>query len=343
MRKIFGLITLFIGLFVVYFLSTSQNIGGKPIPPLGKLLNPYSGAWQNVEKVDRYADFELKSEHITDEVKIVFDDRMVPHIFAQNLKDALFAQGYVEAYHRLFQMDLSTRSPDGKLSEILGPNLLDYDKKQRRLGLSYAADNAVKGWSKFPDKLANLDAYTAGINHYITNLSVANYPLEYKLLDFAPTEWTNRHSALLLKAMTQTLAGYEEDIEMSNALLMLGEQDFNTIYPDRNLKDIPVTEGPYKKRVSPTVTELISTNLPSISRPRSPDGVGSNNWAVNGSKSATGMPILANDPHLGLSLPSVWYEIAITTPAFSAQGVTLLGMPGIMIGFNQNIAWGDLI
>ena len=341
MRKIFGLITLFIGLFVVYFLSTSQNIGGKPIPPLGKLLNPYSGAWQNVEKVDRYADFELKSEHITDEVKIVFDDRMVPHIFAQNLKDALFAQGYVEAYHRLFQMDLSTRSPDGKLSEILGPNLLDYDKKQRRLGLSYAADNAVKGWSKFPDKLANLDAYTAGINHYITNLSVANYPLEYKLLDFAPTEWTNRHSALLLKAMTQTLAGYEEDIEMSNALLMLGEQDFNTIYPDRNLKDIPVTEGPYKKRVSPTVTELISTNLPSISRTRSPDGVGSNNWAVNGSKSATGMPILANDPHLGLSLPSVWYEIAITTPAFSAQGVTLLGMPGIMIGFNQNIAWGE--
>lgn len=341
MRKIFGLITLFIGLFFVYFLSTSQNIGGKPIPPLGKLLNPYSGAWQNVEKVDRYADFKLKSEHITDEVKIVFDDRMVPHIFAQNLKDALFAQGYVEAYHRLFQMDLSTRSPDGKLSEILGPNLLDYDKKQRRLGLSYAADNAVKGWSKFPDELANLDAYTAGINHYINNLSVANYPLEYKLLDFAPTEWTNRHSALLLKAMTQTLAGYEEDIEMSNALLMLGEQDFNTIYPDRNLKDIPVTEGPYKKRVSPTVTELISTNLPSISRPRSPDGVGSNNWAVNGSKSATGMPILANDPHLGLSLPSVWYEIAITTPAFSAQGVTLLGMPGIMIGFNQNIAWGE--
>ncbi len=341
MRKIFGLITLFIGLFFVYFLSTSQNIGGKPIPPLGKLLNPYSGAWQNVEKVDRYADFKLKSEHITDEVKIVFDDRMVPHIFAQNLKDALFAQGYVEAYHRLFQMDLSTRSPDGKLSEILGPNLLDYDKKQRRLGLSYAADNAVKGWSKFPDELANLDAYTAGINHYINNLSVANYPLEYKLLDFAPTEWTNRHSALLLKAMTQTLAGYEEDIEMSNALLMLGEQDFNTIYPDRNLKDISVTEGPYKKRVSPTVTELISTNLPSISRPRSPDGVGSNNWAVNGTKSATGMPILANDPHLGLSLPSVWYEIAITTPAFSAQGVTLLGMPGIMIGFNQNIAWGE--
>ena len=113
---------------MVYFLSTPQRISDKPIPPLGKLLNPYSGAWQNVDKVEDYTDFELKSEHITDEVKIVFDDRMVPHIFAQNLKDALFAQGYVEAYHRLFQMDLSTRSPSGTLSEVLGPNLLDYDK-----------------------------------------------------------------------------------------------------------------------------------------------------------------------------------------------------------------------
>jgi penicillin amidase len=95
MRKIFGLIILLTGLFMVYFLSTPQRISGKPIPPLGKLLNPYSGAWQNVDKVEDYTDFELKSEHITDEVKIVFDDRMVPHIFAQNLKDALFAQGYV--------------------------------------------------------------------------------------------------------------------------------------------------------------------------------------------------------------------------------------------------------
>lgn len=341
MRKIFGLITLLTGLFMVYFLSTPQRISGKPIPPLGKLLNPYSGAWQNVEKVEDYTDFELKSEHITDEVKIVFDDRMVPHIFAQNLKDALFAQGYVEAYHRLFQMDLSTRSPSGTLSEVLGPNLLDYDKKQRRLGLSYAADNAVKGWAKFPEELKNVDAYTAGVNHYISSLSVADYPLEYKLLDFTPSEWTNRHSALLLKAMTQTLAGYEEDIEMGNALRILGEEDFNSIYPDRNIKDIPVTEGPYTKRITQNATELIRTNLPSIVRPRSQDGVGSNNWAISGSKSATGKPILANDPHLGLSLPSVWYEIAITTPEFSAQGVTLLGMPGIMIGFNQNIAWGE--
>ena len=342
MRKILGLITLLFGLFLVYSLNTPQNIGGKPIPALGKLLNPYSGVWQNAETVDDYSDFSFNSEHVKEEVKIVFDDRMVPHIYAQNLQDALFAQGYVEAYHRLFQMDISTRSPDGRVSEILGSNLLDYDKKQRRLGLAYAADNAVKGWKRFPELIKNVDAYSAGVNHYISSLSVENYPMEYKLLDFKPGEWTNRHCALLLKAMSQTLAGYEEDIEMSNALKVFGQEDFNIIYPDRNPKDVPVIQGPYTKAKSNTeslnIPDLI---LSSIERPRSPDGVGSNNWAVSGSKSATGKPILANDPHLGLSLPSVWYEIAITTPEFSAQGVTLLGMPGIMIGFNEDIAWGE--
>ena len=345
MRKIFGLTTLLIGLFLVYILSTPQKVGETAIPPLAKLLNPYTGAWQNAESLEDYTDFSLESDQIKEEVRIVFDDRMVPHIFAQNLQDAMFAQGYVEAYHRLFQMDISTRSPDGRLSEILGPNLLDYDKKQRRLGLGYAADNAVQGWAKFPEELKNVNAYSAGINHFIQNLKPKDYPLEYKLLDFAPSEWTNRHCALLLKAMTQTLAGYEEDIEMSNALRIFGNEDFNLIYPDRNPKDIPIVQGPFLKAKESfdnlNISEISDVYIQSIDRPRSPDGVGSNNWAVAGNKTVTGKPMLANDPHLGLSLPSVWYEIAITTPNFSAQGVTLLGMPGIMIGFNENIAWGE--
>ncbi|MDB4107398.1 penicillin acylase family protein [Bacteroidia bacterium] len=345
MRKYLGLITLSIGLVLLYFLQKPHTVSGNPIPPLGKLLNPYSGAWQNAEDPSQYTSFNLNSNQVKEDVKIVFDDRMVPHIYAQNLQDALFAQGYVEAYHRLFQMDISTRSPDGRLSEVLGEKLLDYDKKQRRLGLGYAADNAVKGWSKFSDQLKNVESYTAGVNHFITNLKPKDYPIEYKLLDFEPTEWTNRHSALLLKAMTQTLAGYEEDIEMSNAYRIFGAEDFNLIYPDRNPKDTAVTQGPYDVANTSYQTHaaLLQTelNLPSTSRPRSPDGVGSNNWAISSSKSATGKPILANDPHLGLSLPSTWYEIAITTPEFSAQGVTLLGMPGIMIGFNEHIAWGE--
>lgn len=345
MRKILGLITLMVGLALLYYLLNPISLGETTIPPLGKLLNPYSGAWQNAEDSTDYGDFSLESKYIQNEVKIIFDDRMVPHIFAENLEDAMFAQGYVEAYHRLFQMDLSTRAADGRLSEIFGKKLLPYDQKQRRLGLNFGADNAMKGWSKFPEKLGVINQYTAGVNHFISNLSPADFPIEYKLLDYKPESWSNRHSALLLKAMSQTLVGYEEDIEMSNAYRFLGEEDFKIVYPDRNPKDTPVIRGPYKQTASylrdnPS-DDVIGMNIPSISRPRSPDGVGSNNWAINGRKSETGFPVLANDPHLALSLPSVWYEIAITTPDFSAQGVTLLGMPGIMIGFNQNIAWGE--
>lgn len=345
MRKILGLVTLLVGLALLHYLNNPVKIGKTPIPPLGKLLNPYSGVWQNAEDPEDYSDIDLTSNLVKDEIKIVFDDRMVPHIYAQNLEDAIFAQGYVEAYHRLFQMDLSTRSPDGRLSEILGERLLAYDKKQRRLGLGFGADNAVEGWQAFPEKLKIVDQYTAGVNHFISNLDPSEYPMEYKLLDFKPSAWTNRHSALLLKAMSQTLVGYEEDVEMSNALRLLGSEDFDLVYPDRNPKDTPVTKGPsvntIKFKSQDKLQDIVGINIPSISRPRSPDGVGSNNWAISGSKSETGLPILANDPHLGLSLPSVWYEIAITTPEFSAQGVTLLGMPGIMIGFNENIAWGE--
>ncbi len=346
MRRIAGILVLTIGIGLIYFLSNSWTIKENPVPPMGKLLNPFSGIWQNSESPTEFVSYDLASEFVQDDVKIVFDQRMVPHIYAQNLEDALFAQGYVEAYHRLFQMDVSTRSPDGKLSEIFGSNLLEYDKKQRRLGLGYAADNAIKGWAKHPNELKGVTSYANGVNHYIKNLKPKDYPLEYKLLDFKPSEWSLRHSALLLKAMTQTLAGYEEDVEMSNALKLLGPDDFKAIYPEYNPKDIPVIQGPYPISQEQQIVNGLRSAGPwtfnnPIVRPKSPDGVGSNNWAVSGSKTATGKPLLANDPHLGLSLPSVWYEIAITTPEFSARGVTLLGMPGIMIGFNENIAWGE--
>lgn len=344
MRKIAGLSLLLVGLILVYILEHSWKIGDNPLPPLGKLLNPYTGIWQNSEDRLDYSDIDLNSKYVKAEVKIVFDDRMVPHIYAENIEDALFAQGYIEAYHRLFQMDVSTRSPDGRLAEIFGENLLEYDKKQRRLGLGYAADNAVAGWKKFPESYKLVEQYSHGVNHFINQLSVADYPMEYKLLDFTPTEWTPRHCALHLKAMTQTLAGYEEDIEFSNALKLFGATDFKTIYPEHNPKDVPVIPGPYtyaNPRQALAQNSVASKLIASIERPRSNPGVGSNNWAVAGSKTASGTPILANDPHLGLTLPSAWYEIAITTPTFSARGVSLPGQPGIMIGFNEHIAWGE--
>jgi len=342
MNRVLGLITLFVGLFFLYFLQQSWEIGDKPVPALGNLLNPFSGIWQNAEPENGFDDMELISDSVSGTISIVFDERMVPHIYAPTIEDALFAQGYVEAYHRLFQMDLSTRAPAGEVSEIIGPKALEYDKKQCRLGLKYGAENAVRGWHKHPEELKLLKSYVNGVNHYINSLNKEDYPMEFKLLNYSPRKWTMERSALLLKAMSQTLAGYEEDIEYSNAAKYFSEEQFNTLYPEEYRRDVPVILEQYINKTSASnVRPADIPFLASIDRPRSPEGVGSNNWAVNGSKSKTGKPILANDPHLALSYPSVWYEIAITTPEFSAHGVTLLGMPGIMIGFNENIAWGE--
>ena len=342
MNRVLGLITLFVGLFFLYFLQQSWEIGDKPVPALGNLLNPFSGIWQNAEPENGFDDMELISDSVSGTISIVFDERMVPHIYAPTIEDALFAQGYVEAYHRLFQMDLSTRAPAGEVSEIIGPKALEYDKKQCRLGLKYGAENAVRGWHKHPEELKLLKSYVNGVNHYINSLNKEDYPMEFKLLNYSPRKWTMERSALLLKAMSQTLAGYEEDIEYSNAAKYFSEEQFNTLYPEEYKRDVPVILEQYINKTSASnVRPADIPFLASIDRPRSPEGVGSNNWAVNGSKSKTGKPILANDPHLALSYPSVWYEIAITTPEFSAHGVTLLGMPGIMIGFNENIAWGE--
>jgi penicillin amidase len=343
MKRILGLITLLVGLLLLFLLQKDWRMGSTPVPPLGNVLNPFSGVWQNAESLEDYEDFNLKSDSVAQPVSIVFDERMVPHIYASNLKDAMFAQGYVEAYHRLFQMDIATRAPDGRLSEVFGEVALEYDKKQRRLGLNWAADNAVKGWKKHPEELSLVESYVNGINHRINQLDAAELPIEYKLLNFKPESWNIRKCALFLKAMSQTLAGYEEDIEMSNALKLLGEKDFKAIYPAYSLNEIPVIREQDKKAKPRKKDEFIAQfpYIGAITRPRSPEGVGSNSWAVNPNKTATGSAMLANDPHLGLSLPSVWYELAITTPEFSAHGATLLGMPGIMIGFNQSIAWGE--
>ena len=342
MRKLLGFLILGLGILLTYFLQTSHRIGGNALPAFGKLLNPTTGIWQNA--TENTQDIELQSPHLRGTVRILFDQRLVPHIYAENLSDALFAQGYVEAYHRLFQMDISTRSAEGSLAEILGPDLVDYDKNQRRLGMGYAAEVADSAWKLHPEDYALLEAYSQGVNLYMQGVKTSDLPIEYKLLDFKPSEWSPYRSALMFKAMTKTLAGYEEDVEFSNALKLLGGEDFEAVYPEIN----PLVPVVARQQSTPTPAQqadnqpFMENSFMSSSRTYThQDGVGSNSWAVSGERSATGYPILANDPHLGLSLPSIWYEIEISTPEFTAHGVTLLGIPGIMIGFNQDIAWGE--
>ncbi len=345
MKLLQFVISLVITVFFAIILNQSNPFGMENIPPLGQLMSPFQGFWQNA---GHSADFDFSSKsfaELKEEVKVVYDDRLVPHIFASNLVDAHFAQGYVTAQHRLWQMDFATRAAAGMISEVVGPRALDYDKFQRRIGILQSAKAAVESWKKDDKNFALLEAYAAGVNAYIDQLAAKDYPVEYKLMGFAPTPWSPLRTALFARRMAQTLNFRHTDLATTNALQIFGKETFDFLYPERNPLQSPIIPDTVKWEFDPVVSitdtvDLIGEMFEHRALPMSPEGIGSNNWAVSGIKTANGHPILCNDPHLSLTLPAIWFEIQIHTPEINAYGVSLPGMPGIAIGFNENVAWG---
>ncbi|MEO6844248.1 MAG: penicillin acylase family protein, partial [Ginsengibacter sp.] len=297
--------------------------------PLGRLLSPQQGLWQNAEPVNEDYSAHLSFPQVKGKVNVYFDERLVPHVFAENENDAYFVQGYLHAKFRLWQMEFQTRAAAGRLSEVVGAMALDYDRNQRRLGMVYAAENSLKEIEKDPVTLAECDNYTAGVNAYIESLDQSSLPVEYKLLGYQPEKWTNLKSALFLKYMALELAGYERDFEMTNAKSLFSSSDFDKIYPivmdslDPIVPKGTVFDPPAIKVKIPATADSLyyderdSTNFDE--QKPDPDN-GSNNWAVNGSKTKSGYPILCNDPHLGLNLPSIWYEMQVSTPEYNVYG-----------------------
>ncbi|MBK5270843.1 MAG: penicillin acylase family protein, partial [Bacteroidia bacterium] len=266
-------------------------------------------------------------------------------------------QGYLHAKFRLWQMEFQAFAAAGMVSHITGEGkdgrILKYDRSMRRLGMIYAAEKAEKEVNKNPVAKTNQDAYTAGVNAWIDNLKESELPLEYKLLDYKPEHWTNLKTALFLKYMSYDLAGGDDDMEYTNARNVFTVTDFEALFPVAadSLKPIVPhsTENPYPAKAAFDMS--IPANADSLYFTYSKDVVtnvlpqpdkdnGSNNWAVSGSKTADHSPILCNDPHLGLNLPSLWYEMQLSTPNFNAYGVTFPGAPNVIIGFNDSIAFG---
>ena len=338
---LFGAITIFL---ILFFNSTMIL----PVP-LGKLLSPQHGLWQNAEPQDEDYSAQLSFPQLKGKVKVYFDARLVPHVLADNENDAFFVQGYLHAKFRLWQMEFQTRAAAGRLSEVLGPITIDYDRDKRRLGMVYAAENSLSEIEKDPESLAECDNYTAGVNAYIKSLNESTLPIEYKLLGYKPEKWTNLKSALFMKYMALELAGYEKDFEMTNAKSVFSSADFNKIYPIvmDSLDPIVPKDSVFPKpaihlKIPASADSLYydkkdSTTI--VEQKPNPDN-GSNNWAVSGKKTKSGSPILCNDPHLGLNLPSIWYEMQIKTPSYNAYGATFPGAPSIIIGFNDSCAWG---
>ena len=337
--RLFVLSGLSLGIF--YVLNT--KIGA--LPPLGKFLNPSTGIWQN--ETDESVVGEVQIPGLQDQVRVHYDAQMIPHVFAQNEHDLYKAQGYLTAKHRLWQMEFQTYAAAGRLSEIFGEGALNYDRTERRRGMGYGADQSVAHMKKHDKEvLAFVQDYADGVNAYINQLHPEDYPVEYKLLDYAPEEWTSKKTALLLMYMTKMLAGRDDDLEYTNVLRLVGEENFNLLFPDFfevtdpvipketdwSFIDVPQTEAPENYALLDTIAETIK-------KPH-PDN-GSNNWAVSGAKSDSGLPILANDPHLGLNLPSIWFVMQLSTPNHNAFGATIPGALAVISGFNQHIAWGE--
>ncbi|SOD15234.1 penicillin acylase family protein [Pedobacter xixiisoli] len=341
MNRVKALICIIIPILLGYTLNTKFG----DLPPILKFLNPFTGFWQNAEGSSPAKNKKLVLKNAHDKIEILFDDRMIPHVFAQNDHDVYYAQGYVTAMHRLWQMDFQTRFAAGRISEVVGAKAIEVDKYQRRMGMMYGAENSLEGMMADPQSREMLLAYTEGINDYIKSLNKRNLPVEYKLLNFKPEQWSPIKCALLLKQMSAVLAMGSDEFYMTNVLKKYGPAITKDLFPDYPFKEDPIIPVGTKWDFEPlpvpgtpkSFTEMMTAN---IATKQKVEGIGSNNWAVSGIKTASGFPILANDPHLDLTLPSIWYQIQLHAPGINTYGVSLPGAPGVIIGFNQNIAWG---
>ncbi|WP_335645362.1 penicillin acylase family protein [Pedobacter steynii] len=341
MNKIKALICIVIPILLAYALNTKFG----NTPPILKFLNPFTGFWQNAENATVKSRKSLVLKETIANVNIAFDDRMIPHIFAQNDHDVYYAQGYVTAKHRLWQMDFQTRFAAGRLSEVVGRKAIEVDRYQRRMGMVYGAEKSLDGMMADPKSKEMILAYTAGINAYIHSLSAAKLPVEYKILDFTPEDWTPLKCALLLKQMSAILAMGSDEFYMTNIRKKFGTEVVKDLFPDYPFKEDPIipvgTKWDFQPLPVPTPPSSFTEVLTgSVKTKQKEEGIGSNNWALSGAKTLSGAPILSNDPHLDLTLPSIWYQIQLHAPGLNSYGVSLPGAPGIIIGFNQNIAWG---
>lgn len=325
-----------------YLLNRPIHLKELSLPAPGKFFSPFEGFWNNGTDPLSVMTDNLRNQKC--EGKVYFDERAVPHIEAPTLHDAYYIQGYVHAMHRLWQMDFSTRAAEGRISEIIGAKAIEFDKIKRRKGLAEAARRSLVQWQKEPAAYALLESYCDGVNAYISSLSPRDYPLEFKLLSYAPEPWSPYRSALFHKSMSEVLAGRDSDVELNNAQHLFGS-DFNLLFPEDDPDLDPVIPKGTKWGFSCDSLGRVTMDSNAIEFlpvpvDTSPSGLGSNNWAINSAKSASGHPVLCNDPHLMLTLPSIWYEQQIITPDCNVYGVTFAGIPGVVIGFNHNIAWG---
>ncbi|MBL4907183.1 MAG: penicillin acylase family protein [Sneathiella sp.] len=280
-------------------------------------------------------DGSISVKGISGPVEITRDKSGIPHIEADSLEDAVFALGFVHAQDRLWQMETNRRIGAGRLSEIMGEATLGTDKFLRTLGVYRSAKNTFNALDT--ETKQQMQAYADGVNAFLKQRS-GPLPPEFLILGVSPEPWTPVDSVVWTKMMSWDLSkNWSRELERMQLLsIMSPEQVMEILPPYQGEKTVPL---PDYKDVFETASLDIKTLVAMAPEPL-PEGAGSNNWVVSGAKTETGKPLLANDPHLGLAAPALWYFAHIKTPDLSAIGATLPGVPSIILGRNETIAWG---
>ena len=275
---------------------------------------------------------EVRLAGIGAPVELLRDRYGIPHIYAASLEDAIFALGYAHAQDRLWQMEMSRRIAAGRVSEIVGPGGLETDRFLRTLGVRRAAEANLRNLEVETRRL--LDAYAAGVNAFLASGPVL--PPEFWLTGARPEPWMPADSVAWVKMMAWDLGGNWRSellrMRLARTLPLARIHELLPPYPGEQppaIADLKELYGTLE-RDAIRLTEFAPDN----------EGLGSNNWVVSGARSANGKPLLANDPHLGLTAPPVWYFAHLNAPGVNVIGSTLPGVPGVILGRTERIAWG---
>lgn len=338
-----------------------------PLPALGPFLDPANGVWAGARAHTPGTEPEatLAIPGLAGAVRVVYDGRGVPHIFATTEADAYRALGFVVARDRLFQLHASTMAASGRLTEFAGARALGADREMRALGLPRAAERKLAALAGDSVAMGILRAYADGVNAWIDAVDAAELPVEFKLTGTRPERWDPLKSLQMMGRMGWTLANIAPEIDRLEAAALVGRESAASLFPEHS----PIVEP-----IQPNGQSAPRYDAQPVAAPGAPDtaaaralalvrstfgthdsvraeraaralGEGeswraSNNWAVAPARTRNGHALLAGDPHLELSLPSIWYEAHLVVPGtLDVYGVTIPGLPGVVIGFNRDVAW----
>ncbi|GCE22093.1 penicillin acylase family protein [Dictyobacter kobayashii] len=351
-KKILNLVLSLLALGGVLFISIR---GSGALPPLGSTFNPGTGIWTTAQDARLPDNQILPLAGLDKEVQIRYESNGTAHIQAQTTHDLFMSIGYLHAKNRLFQMDLMRRQGEGLLSEVTGASALSSDQFELQLGLLRSAQLEWQQTPATDPARQVIIAYTQGVNAVIAqNEQQGTLPLLFKLLNYQPAPWTPVDTLVIQRVLTQTLTFTSGPLEYNVLIHSLGYQRTMQWFPILAANEQhPYDSGPYQQH-SPIPLPIqqqtassagMQSTIAALSELQAlpPAAIhhesNSNNWVVDGTKTASGKPLMAGDPHLDQTLPSIWYQIEASSPQYQFAGVSVPGLPIILIGHNTTISW----